>query len=237
MHLYIDESGSINNKLNKPFVIAIVNVLNPKKLNSVYKRFVKSRIKDLKDLDKDYYNSKGKLAKVGNQMFQNGKFKELKGSQFDSKMKKNFVEYITKKKYFELYFLRIENNLLSDNICKNTARAFNYTIKLALSYFISHKLLVDEDCLIQLDERNERTEAKFFLETYLNTELCLNNITENHFSVRYLNSVANPFIQIADVFANLYYSHLNTNGYDAEMKKLLERNILKGDFVFPRRDV
>lgn len=133
--------------------------------------------------------------------------------------------------------LYIENNLLSDNICKNTARAFNYTIKLALSYFISHKLLVDEDCLIQLDERNERTEAKFFLETYLNTELCLNSITENHFSVRYLNSVANPFIQIADVFANLYYSHLNTNGYDAEMKKLLERNILKGDFVFPRRDV
>ena len=56
MHLYIDESGSINNKLHKPFVIAIVNALNPKKLNSVYKRFVKSRIKDLKDLDKELLN-------------------------------------------------------------------------------------------------------------------------------------------------------------------------------------
>ena len=235
MNLYIDESGSINNKLNTPFIIAIVNVFDYKKLNTLIKRFVTSRLERLKKLDEDYYNSNGKLTKTGNQMFQNGKFKELKGSQFDKGMKQDFVDFITKKKYFELYFIKIDNNLLTDKICENTARAFNYTLKLALSYFISHKLLRDDNCLIQLDERNERTEAKFFLENYLNTELCLNNITEKHFSVHYLDSSANPFIQIADVFANFYYSQLNTNSYENEMKILKDRKVLISEFSFPSR--
>ena len=225
MNLYIDESGSINNKLNSPFVIAIINVLDYRKFNTVIKRFITSRFDKLKDLDNDFYNKDGKLMKRGNQMFKNGKFKELKGSQFDRDMKQDFVEFITKKKYFDLYFIKIDNKLLTDKICENTARAFNYTLKLALSYFISQKYIDDEDCLIQLDERNERTDARFFLENYLNTELCLNGVTENHFTVRYLDSSVNPFIQIADVFANIYYSQLNTHGYDNEMYKLKERNI------------
>lgn len=233
MNLYIDESGSINNKLNSPFVIAIINVLDYRKFNTVIKRFITSRFDKLKDLDNDFYNKDGKLMKRGNQMFKNGKFKELKGSQFDRDMKQDFVEFITKKKYFDLYFIKIDNKLLTDKICENTARAFNYTLKLALSYFISQKYIDDEDCLIQLDERNERTDARFFLENYLNTELCLNGVTENHFTVRYLDSSVNPFIQIADVFANIYYSQLNTHGYDNEMYKLKERNILKAVFSFP----
>lgn len=235
MNLFIDESGSINNKLETPFVIAIVNVLDFKKLNTVIKRFVTSRFKKLKELDQDFYNSYGKLTKTGNQMFHNGKFKELKGSQFDKEMKKDFVEFITKKKYFELYYLKIDNKLLTDKICENTARAFNYTLKLALSYFISHKLICDENCLIQLDERNERTEARFFLENYLNTELCLNNITEKHFTVKYLDSSDNPFIQIADILANVYYSHLNTLNYEDEMRKLKDKKILISEFSFPSR--
>lgn len=233
MNLYIDESGSINNNLKTPFVIAVVNVLDFKKLNTVIRRFVTSRFDKLKELDKDFYNKDGKLTKTGNQMFLNGKFKELKGSQFDRETKQDFVEFITKKKYFELYLIKIENNLLTDKICENTARAFNYTLKLALSYFISHKLIDDEDCLIQLDERNERTDARFFLENYLNTELCLNNITEKHFAVRYLDSAENPFIQLADVFANIYYSHLNTQSYETEMQKLRQRGILRANFSFP----
>ena len=233
MNLYIDESGSINNKLNSPFVIAIINVLDYRKFNTVIKRFITSRFDKLKDLDNDFYNKDGKLMKRGNRMFKNGKFKELKGSQFDRDMKQDFVEFITKKKYFDLYFIKIDNKLLTDKICENTARAFNYTLKLALSYFISQKYIDDEDCLIQLDERNERTDARFFLENYLNTELCLNGVTENHFTVRYLDSSVNPFIQIAYVFANIYYSQLNTHGYDNEMYKLKERNILKAVFSFP----
>lgn len=236
MNLYLDESGSINNKLgNKPFVIALVHVLDFKKLNTIFKRFVSSNMKILKELDKNFVNARGVLTKRGNQMFHNEKFCELKGSQFDKNMKKNFVQFFSRKKYFELYLIKINTNLLSDKICENTARTFNYTLKLALSYFISHRLLPDENCLLQLDERNERTEAKFFLENYLNTELCLNGISEKHFSVQYLDSKNNPFIQIADVLANLYYSELNTNGYSAEMTLLKDCGVLRSIFEFPNR--
>lgn len=234
MNTYIDESGSINNKLGeKPFVISLVHVLDFKKLSKVFKRFVSSNISKLKELDKPFLNKHGICTKNGNQMFHNGKFSELKGSQFDQPLKKQFLEYFTRNQYFELFLIKINNQKLSDKICENTARAFNYTLKLALSYFISHSLLCDEDCLLQLDERNERTEAKFFLENYLNTELCLNGITEKHFSVRYVDSKLNPFIQIADVFANIYYSELNTHAYKNEMEMLRNRKILKGTFEFP----
>lgn len=234
MNLYIDESGSINNTLkDKPFVISVIHVLDFKKLNTAYKRFISSNIKRLQELDKDFINEKGILRKKGNQMFQNGKFKELKGSQFDQKMRNSFVEYFSRNKYLEIFYVKINNNLLTDKICENTARAFNYSLKLALSYFIQHKKLPDQDCLIQLDERNERTEAKFFLETYLNTELCLNNITDSHFTVKYLDSSTNPFVQIADVFANLYYAELKTGTYTDAINVLKEKDILKGIFEFP----
>ena len=150
-------------------------------------------------------------------------------------MKTDFVKYLIKKRYFELYYIKINNDLLTDKICENTARAFNYSIKLALSFFLEHKLLADEDCLLQLDERNERTEAKFFLENYLNTEFCLNDVTEKHYSVKYLDSADNPFIQIADVFANLYYSEINTGAYSDLFKELKEKDILKAVFEFPPR--
>ena len=237
MNIYIDESGSIDNKLvSKPFIIALIHVIDFKQLNKTFKRFISSNLKTLKELDKPFYNSKGILTKKGNQMFKGDNFKEIKGSQLNQEIKINFIKYIIKKKYFELYYIKINNDLLTDKICKNTARAFNYSIKLALSFFIEHKLINDEDCLLQLDERNERTEAKFFLENYLNTEFCLNNITEKHYTVKYLDSAANPFIQIADVFANLYYSELNTGAYSDLFKELKDKDILKAVFEFPPRN-
>lgn len=237
MNIYIDESGSINNQLgNLPFIISIVHVINFEQLSKAYKRFVSSNLTTLKELDKDFYNKSGVLAKPGNQMFKNNKFVELKGSQFDPEMKRKFITFITKKKYFELYYVKINNDLLSNKICNNTARAFNYSLKLAITAFIKKKLFPDEDCFIQLDERNERTEAKFFLENYLNTELLYNDITNRHFSVRYLNSETNPFIQIADIFANLFYSQINTNAYTDLFKELTEKEILKEIFEFPLRE-
>ena len=237
MNLYADESGSINNKLgSKPFIIALVHVLDFKKLNTVFKRFISSNLDALKELDKDFYNANGVLTKKGNLMFHGGKFHEIKGSQLNQKMKTDFVKYLIKKRYFELYYIKINNDLLTDKICENTARAFNYSIKLALSFFLEYKLLADEDCLLQLDERNERTEAKFFLENYLNTEFCLNDVTEKHYSVKYLDSADNPFIQIADVFANLYYSEINTGAYSDLFKELKEKDILKAVFEFPPKN-
>ncbi|MCR5307677.1 MAG: hypothetical protein K6E24_01600, partial [bacterium] len=77
-------------------------------------------------------------------------------------------------------------------------------------------------------------EAKYFLENYLNTELAMNNTTTGKFQVEYFDSSNNTLIQVADVFANLYYSHLQTNGYEEELKELEEQNILKMIFEFPK---
>lgn len=167
-------------------------------------------------------------------MFSDGVFKELKGSQFDRDMKIVFADFFSRKQTFEIFFIKIENSKLTDAFCQNTARVFNYTMKLALEYFILKGFLPNEDCTLQLDERNEKTETKFFLENYLNTELSMNGTAKGKFDVTYFDSADNSLIQIADVFANLYYSHMQTGAYEEEIKKLKDAGILKFIFEFPK---
>lgn len=223
MNIYIDESGSINNTLDKnsDFIITLVVPTNKKKLEYTYKRFVSNNYKILKKLDKT------------NKMFFNNKFHELKGSQFNKPMKQKFVKFFSKKKHLEIYYIRIKNYKLSDNFCKNTARVFNYVIRLALQYLIQNNFLEQDDIHLQLDERNEKTETIHFLENYLNTELSLGGTTKGKFTVNYFDSSNNKFIQIADVFSNLFYSQLHTGGYGDEIHLLKNNDILKFVFVFP----
>lgn len=223
MNIYIDESGSINNTLDKnsDFIITLVVPTNKKKLEYTYKRFVSNNYKILKKLDKT------------NKMFFNNKFHELKGSQFNKPMKQKFVKFFSKKKHLEIYYIRIKNYKLSDIFCKNTARVFNYVIRLALQYLIQNNFLEQDDIHLQLDERNEKTETIHFLENYLNTELSLGGTTKGKFTVNYFDSSNNKFIQIADVFSNLFYSQLHTGGYGDEIQLLKNNDILKFVFVFP----
>lgn len=231
MNIYIDESGSINNHApnNKYFVVALLCVTNRESLKRAYKRFVSSNYNCLLALDqrKSSPNSKGK-------MFSNGKFRELKGAQFDRGMKQKFVEFFSRKPVFEIYYIKILNEKLTDAFCANTARVFNYVLKLALEYLIQNGYLPDEDCHLQLDERNEKTESKYFLENYLNTELSMNQTATSHFQVSYFDSSGNDLIQLADVFSNLYYSYLLTGHYKEEIKTLKEAGILKFIFEFPK---
>lgn len=222
-NIYIDESGSINNKCStqKHFIITLIVPTNKEKLDRVYTRFVKKYMEELRQ------------AKPKNKMFNNDKFVELKGNQFDRKLKKVFVEYFAKKKHFEIYYIIIDNNLLEDKFCKNTSRAFNYVIRLALQYLIKNKYLNDDDYFLQLDERNEKTESKHFLQNYLNTELSLSGTTDSKFTVSYFDSSNNKFIQIADVFSNILYSHLHTSAFKEEIKLLKSMDILKYEFKFP----
>ena len=238
MNIYIDESGSINNHSlgNKHFVIALVRVIDSDGLRKAYKRFVSSNHKRLQELDAGSIDEKtGKMRKTSGKMFINDKFAELKGAQFDREMKLKFLEFFSRKKYFELYIIKIENSKLTDGFCQNTARVFNYTLRLALAYFIRKGYLPkNEECCLQLDERNEKTETKYFLENYLNTELGLSGVMDNLFRVQYFDSVNNRFIQIADVFANIYYSNLKTEGaYHAELETLKKNGILKAVFEYP----
>lgn len=139
MNIYMDESGSINNHVpnNKYFVISMVRVLNKDSLKRAYKRFVSSNYKRLLELDQEKVNPKtGKIIKPGGKMFSNGEFKELKGAQFDREMKLKFIDFFSRKQSFEVYYIKIANEKLTNNFCENTARVFNYTVKLALEYLI-----------------------------------------------------------------------------------------------------
>lgn len=237
MNIYIDESGSINNHSpnNKYFVIALIHATNKDSVKRAYKRFVSSNHERLLELDQDKLHPKtGVILKEGGKMFSNGVFHELKGSQFDKDMKKKFVEFFSRKQTFEIYLIKISNSKLTDEFCQNTARVFNYCLKLALEFFIRKNFLPNEDCSLQLDERNEKTETKYFLENYLNTELSMNGTTTGKFDVSYFDSANNNLIQIADVFANLYFSHLQTGGYDEEIQMLKDAGILKYIFEFPK---
>lgn len=237
MQIYIDESGSINNHdaAHCPFfVIALVRVTNKEKALRAYKRFVSSNSDRLLKLDTEKKNSAGKITHAGGRMFINGKFKELKGSQFDARMKRKFLEHFAKSPHFEVYFIKVINSKLTDKFCSNTARVFNFVLKLALSYFIKHGTLPNEECILQLDERNERTETKHFLQAYLNTELIMNDSLNGPFSASYFDSANNRMIQIADVYANWYYSHLITGAYETELQEQCDCGIIKGIFEFPK---
>ena len=236
MVIYIDESGSINNHIsgNEYFIIALVRVVDKDSIKKSYKRFVSSNFDRLLMLDCDKVKpSTGQVIKEGGKMFCKGNFRELKGSQLDKKMKQKFVDFFVQKHSFELYYIIIDNKKLTDRFCENTARVFNYTLRLGLEYFISTGYLQSEDCILQLDERNEKTESKYFLENYLNTELSMNGTTGGKFAVQYFDSANNNIIQIADVFANLYYSHMKTGGYKEDIQKLKDAKILKCLFKFP----
>lgn len=236
MNIYIDESGSINNHSHKHkhFVIALIHVTNKNGLKRAFKRFISSNLEILKELDQEKRDPRtNNILKPGNRMFKNDKFVELKGSQFDRSMKLKFVDFFSRKPHFEIYYIKISNGRLTDTFCKNTARVFNYTVRLALEYYIRNGFLPNEDCHLQLDERNEKTESRYFLANYLNTELALNEKVNSNFYVTYFDSSNNKFIQVADVFANLYFSELQTNQYTAEFRLLQDKGIIKHIFEFP----
>lgn len=236
MNIYIDESGSIDRHAaaNHHFIIAMIHVQDIDKLSKSFKRFVSANYTRLLELDEDKTEvQSGKILKTGGKMFRNGKFRELKGVQFDRDMKLRFVEYFTRSKYFEIYYIRIANRELKPHLFENSARIFNYSIRLALEHFIQTGLLPDEDCHLQLDERNEKKEARHFLENYLNTELVVGGKATGHFSVTYFDSADNRLIQIADIFANLLYSQEQTGQYAKELGILRKAGILKYIFDFP----
>ena len=53
--------------------------------------------------------------------------------------------------------------------------------------------------------------------------------------VHYYDSSQNVFIQIADVFSNLLYSNMLTNGeYNDTIKELKENGYILAPFIFPK---
>lgn len=223
-HLYVDESGSMSHEYANAFpyfIICTIRVKDPDKLKKLYKRFVSKYFEDLKKLD-------------DGKMFNENKFKELKGSSFDYEMKKNFVDYFCRNDFFEVYYIKVLNANVKPKLYKNTARAFNFLYKLKLRFFLKTKSLPNSEYIIQFDNRNQKNDSKNSLEDYLNTELHLNEELTEEIHVEYFNSECNTFIQIADVFSNIFYSYcFHPKKYNPLIKKIKKSKALKGIFKFP----
>ena len=229
MKLYIDESGSMTTKscAKYPyFVISMVKVNDLKKTATIFKRFVSDNFAALKSID------------VRGKMFdENGRFKELKGSELTPELKKKFMRKFFRDNVLEVFFLTINNKKVADTLYNNTARAFNYCVKLAITYYIHRGDLTSDITSIEIDERNESTKTKFFLQEYLNTELILEeNVLQDSLSVKYFDSSNNIFIQIADVFANIKFSDLMTGNYKKELYQAFKDKYVKKNFNFPQKN-
>ncbi len=225
-YLYIDESGTMtvsHYRTHPYFIISIVRAKDIDRIKRIYKRFVREHMGELQKAD-----DKGL-------MFSGSKFLELKGSCFTPKLKREFVDFFCRNNYFEVFYIVADNSRIQPKFYANTARAFNYLIRLALEYYIQKGYISNDGLFLQLDERNEKTETKHFLENYLQTELGLRNIVNNDCKVQYFDSSNNYIIQIADVFSNLYFSELKTKAYTKEIEYMKKKGYLKHIFEFPLR--
>lgn len=224
--IYIDESGSITREYADAqpyFVISMLHVTEKEKLKRVFKRFVSANLKELKRVDKH-----GKMFDTVS-----GKFLELKGCCLDYNLKIKFIGYFTRSKIFEVFYIQLDNHHIDPKFELNKARCFNYLVKSSLQYYINHKMLPNDEYFIHIDERNIKTEAKYTLEDYLNTELVFGKVLNNNVKVAYYDSCNSILIQIADVFANIFYSNLMCKNYDKQISGLKRKGFIKQIFKFP----
>lgn len=221
-HLYIDESGSMTKYSNKykHFITCIIVPTNRDKLRRVFKRYISKNINKLRDVD------------TQNKMFdRNGNFLEIKGSQLTRELKLDFLNFFTKNKLFDIYYIQLDNDAVSEEFYKNTARAFNYPLKLLIQNYMVRDYVGSSKYFLNIDERNQNTKTYYFLEEYLNTEVGLSNNID--FSVTYYDSSQSHLIQIADVFSNIYYSNLINGLYEERIEYIKNNGILKMIFKFP----
>ena len=224
-HLCIDESGSMlsgGTGYNAWFVIAVLHVKEPKRLRQVYKRFVGKQLENLRACDKE-----------GRMFDKDGKFKELKGSAMSRPMKLLFLDYFCQNDLFDVFPIIVDNAAVTPKFYASTARAFNYLLHRALLHYFRSGALVPDHHLMQVDERNVKTNTKAMLEEYLNTEFTLGYHSEISFDVAYFDSAQNTLIQIADVFANIIYSNCFTGAYNTHLQKLKTSGYIHEAFVFP----
>ena len=171
-----------------------------------------------------------------NKMFdENGNFIELKGSCLTKELKIKFANFFCRNNLFEVRYIILDNSLINDKFIINKARTFNYLLKLFLINSKQRGYIKDREIYLHIDERNVKTDSKFSLEDYLNQELVLSMDLIDTAKVHYYDSSQNVFIQIADVFSNLLYSNMLTNGeYNDTIKELKENGYILAPFIFPK---
>lgn len=210
-------------KYNKYFVICMILTKDVKKLKRVFKRFISSNLDLLKKEDKNH-----------KMFYKSGKFKELKGSCLSFEFKKKIIDYFCRNKLFDIYYICSSNERVDSLFYNNTARAFNYLIRLSIEHNTNEKRISKSTNFFYIDERNVKTNTVSALCEYLNIELVTAKHIQNMFCVVYCQSESKELIQLADVFSNIYYSYiLKGNILDKEINRLRNNGYIRNEFYFP----
>lgn len=225
MILSIDESGSMTSNHYKDFpffVISIIKTINSNKIKNKLKRYISKNMDKLKNLP----NS--------DRMFFNGKFHELKGSALDYATRIEIAEMFLNEKIFEIYYVVVDNSKVNNRLYDNTARAFNYLLGLCILHNYKNGNFFDRNLMLNIDERNVKTESKNGLDDHISIKLSIENDYIDQVKTTYYDSSTNIMIQVADFYSNLYYSFLFQNdNYMDIIHKYKASGIIKDVFIFP----
>ncbi len=223
--LYIDESGSMNNIIDKDknyFVITCLHVKDKKSLKNSFNRFIRKNKERLKSLPK------------GNRMFDGDKFKEIKGSALTQSMKKEFLNYISINDSFKVFYVIVHNNYLKQSLIDNKEVGFNFILEKLLTYKLKNNFLpTNTNYHIHLDNRNLRTGMRDTLRSFLIRTLIFEDELITDLNLTYHESEKVKFIQIADFFANLFYSNLMTKKFNGVINRKVREGYISHEYNFP----
>jgi hypothetical protein len=197
---FIDESGSIPKikpykRRDRYFVISFVHTDNPKRVKNVYKRIIRKLRKDFPDFFSLLANPN-----------------EPKGSEFYPFMKLFIVEELFRLTDIKIGHMVVDNLCIEERFRQIPSRSFNYLVKIVIENF---QLSEDDIQHLQLkiDNRNTAIQNLSELEGYLFQELVLRENRIKNVTVEYLDSKYSSHIQVADVFANIFYQRFRYKDY------------------------
>lgn len=224
-YLFIDESGSLTSGfafIHPNFVMCVVRVKDITNLRKLLKRFIYENYQEIKVNDD---NSK---------IFENGDFKEIKGSSLTPKLKEKLANYLCKGNILEIYYIHVYNEEVKQHFYDDPSLIYNYVLYLTLEKNLENKNLPYDDYLIEVDDRNLKNISKNSLEDYLNIELKLKKRLVRSINIEYYDSKDNLMVQVSDFFSNLYFSYLkNKSTYSFLIEKLKKGNYIKDIYYYP----
>ncbi|MCR8613401.1 MAG: DUF3800 domain-containing protein [Mycoplasma sp.] len=203
IYIFIDESGSLNNKNVGLFSVSLVFV--KKNDSSWLKNHFKRNIKKLK-------NKLGIPLK-----------NELKAHDFVKNKKLydlfNFIKEIKSVKSYSSYIL---NKGIDNRYLKNKNVTFNFLVKSALERAVENidYFKVKQDIKIIVDNREIATGSLKSLKDYLDAEFIVKKDIFKNIELEYMDSRRHWGVQLADFFSYLNYWNVKNSNSKPNNRKI-----------------
>ena len=226
--IFIDESGTVCHTPDDKCFYIISFLFVKRDISKVKTVFKKEKLK-----------LAAKYPKLGRLLTENS---EIKGKDVSENKKSDVYKSLCEKcpGLFEIGIIVIDLKNCSTRFIENTARMFNYLVKLFLiqKFCTSSSLYEGSAASLHLviDERNVATESRRTLEDYLNTELCVGtNLFAGDITVEYSDSKNFHLLQLSDFLTNTVFRHYVKHIAESKSNIEMLKDFVCGGkfFVFP----